>query len=456
MQTNSYLLPTNEELPRPSRKPSRNDKLALSFFSVDFIIFDFFEREIIAVIDFEFTEEHIALRNTVREFVQGEVAPYIKEWDEKAHYETSVFKKMADLGLMGVCIPEQYGGAGFDYVSLGLVCEELEACDTFLRVAMSVHVGLNSLSVYSWGTEEQKQKYLVPQARGEKLATFGLTEPNAGSDVVGMGSYARRDGDDWILNGEKMWISLGDLADNFLFFCWTDLEKQKVRDHSGLSCFIVERSMPGFSSGTIHGKMGIRAGNTGYFSLQDVRVPKENMLGREGEGFKIAMFSLENGRYTVASGATGVIRASRDAASAYANTREVQGQKIANFQLVKQKIAEMEADYQMAHLLWLKCGFLKNEGKPSARAASLAKWQATTRSEKAASMAIEVHGANGYTNDYPVERYLRNCKAAVIYEGTRDIHTLMQADWALGLKKEKPARVILPPYRPTEIKTSAG
>lgn len=406
------------------------------------------------MIDFELTEEHLALQKTVREFCAGEVAPYIKEWDEKAYFEPSVFKKMADLGLLGVCIPEQYGGAGFDYISLGLVCEELEACDTFLRVAMSVHVGLNSLSVYSWGTEEQKQKYLVPQAKGEKLATFGLTEPNAGSDVVGMRSYAKRDGDDWILNGEKMWISLGDVADHFLFFCWTDLEKQKARDHSGMSCFIVERSMAGFSSGTLHGKLGIRAGNTGYFSLQDVRVPKENMLGQEGEGFKIAMFSLENGRYTVASGATGVIRASRDASVAYANTREVQGQTIANFQLVKQKIANMEADYQMAHLLWLRCGFLKNEGLPSARAASLAKWQATVRSETAASMAIEVHGANGYTNDYPVERYLRNCKAAVIYEGTRDIHTLMQADWALGLKKEKAARVILPPYQSTEAKAA--
>jgi glutaryl-CoA dehydrogenase (non-decarboxylating) len=401
------------------------------------------------VIDLELTDEHFALQNTVREFCAGEVTPYIKEWDEKSYFEPTIFAKMADLGLLGVCIPEQYGGAGFDYVSLGLVCEELEACDTFLRVAMSVHVGLNSLSVYSWGTEEQKQKYLVPQAKGEKIATFGLTEPNAGSDVIGARSTAVLDGDEWVLNGEKMWISLADVADHFLFFCWTDLEKQKRRYHSGMSCFIVERTMPGFSSGTIHGKLGIKAGNTGYFSLQDVRVPAANMLGEEGEGFKIAMFSLENGRYTVASGATGVIRASRDASVAYANTREVQGQKIANFQLVKQKIADMEADYQMSHLLWLQAGILKNKGLPSARAASLAKWQATTRSEKAASMAIEVHGANGYTNDYPVERYLRNCKAAVIYEGTRDIHTLMQADWALGLKKEKPARVTLPAYKAT-------
>lgn len=408
------------------------------------------------MIDLELTEEQIALRNTVREFCAGEVAPYIKEWDEKAHFERSVFDKMAELGLLGVCIPEQYGGAGFDYISLGLVCEELEACDTFLRVAMSVHVGLNSMSLLTWGTEEQKQKYLVPQAKGEKLATFGLTEPNAGSDVVGMKSYAKRDGDDWILNGEKMWISLADVADHFLFFCWTDLEKMKVRDHTGISCFIIERTMPGFSSGTIHGKLGIKAGNTGYFSLQDVRVPAANMLGNEGEGFKIAMFALENGRYTVAAGATGVIMASRDASVAYANTREVQGRTIANFQLVKQKIAEMEADYQMTHLLWLRAGWLKNQGLPSARAASLAKWQATTRSEKAASMAIEVHGANGYTNDYPVERYLRNCKAAVIYEGTRDIHTLMQADWALGLKKEKAARCTLPPYAPADARGTAG
>src|SRR5213593_3511250 len=399
------------------------------------------------MIDLHLTDDHEALVQTVREFAQKEVGPYIKEWDEKQHFERAVFDKMAELNLLGVCIPEEYGGAGFDYVSLGLVCEELEACDTFLRVAMSVHVGLNSLSIYSWGTEEQKQKYLVPQAKGEKLATFGLTEPNAGSDVVGMRSFARRDGDDWILNGEKMWISLADVADHFLFFCWTDQEKQKKRDHSGLSCFIVERTMPGFSSGTIHGKLGIRAGNTGYFSLQDVRVPKTNLLGEEGEGFKIAMFALEQGRFTVASGATGVIRASRDASVAYANTRETFGTKIGNHQLVKQKIANMEADYQMCRLLWLRAGWLKNEGQASGRATSLAKWQATVRSEKAASMAIEVHGANGYSNDYPVERYLRNCKAAVIYEGTRDIHTLMQADWALGLKKEKPARRVLPAWK---------
>ena len=402
------------------------------------------------MIDLHLTDDHEALVQTVREFAQKEVGPFIKEWDEKQHFERAVFDKMAELNLLGVCIPEHYGGAGFDYISLGLVCEELEAVDTFLRVAMSVHTGLNSLTLYTWGSEDQKQRYLVPQAKGEKLSTYGLTEPGAGSDVVGARATARREGDEYVLNGEKMWISLADTADNFLFFCWTDEEKQRHRDHSGMSCFIVERGMKGFTSGTIHGKLGIRAGNTGYFSLQDVSVPKENLIGEEGEGFKIAMFALEQGRFTVAAGATGVIRASRDASIAYANERETFGTKIANHQLVKQKIAEMEADYQMCRLLWLRAGWLKNEGQASGRATSLAKWQATVRSEKAASMAIEVHGANGYTNDYPVERYLRNCKAAVIYEGTRDIHTLMQADWALGLKKEKPGRKTLPAWKSAE------
>src|ERR671917_320195 len=331
------------------------------------------------MIDFELNEDHKAIRQTVRDFARAEVAPRIKELDEQQRFDRSILDKMAELNLLGVCIPEEYGGAGFDYISLGLVCEELEAVDTFLRVVMSVHTGLNSLTLFTWGTEEQKRKYLAPQARGEKLSTYGLTEPGAGSDVVGARSTARREGKEWVLNGEKMWISLANVADNFLFFCWTDEEKRRKRDHSGMSCFIVERSMKGFTSGTIHGKMGIRAGNTGYFSLQDVRVPAANMVGEEGEGFKIAMFALEQGRYTVAAGATGIIRASRDASIAYANTRETFGTKIGNHQLVKQKIAEMEADYQMSHLLWLRAGWLKNEGQPNAKATSLAKWQATVR-----------------------------------------------------------------------------
>jgi glutaryl-CoA dehydrogenase (non-decarboxylating) len=400
------------------------------------------------MIGFDLNEDHLAIQKMVREFATKEVAPRIKELDEKQEFDPAIVKKMAELGLLGICIPQKYGGAGFDYISLGIACEELEAVDTFLRVIMSVHVGLNSLTLLSCGTEEQKQKYLLPQAKGERLATYGLTEPGAGSDVVGIKSTAQRDGNQWVLNGEKMWISLGDVADHFLFFCWTDLEKKKVRDHSGISCFIVERGMKGFSSGTIHGKLGIRAGNTGYFSLQDVRVSQENMLGKEGDGFKIAMFALEQGRYTVAAGATGIIRACRDASVAYARERKTFGVPIGQHQLVKQMIAKMEADYEMCRLLWLRAGWLKNEGRRNTKETSLAKWQATVRSERAASDAIQIHGANGYTNDYPVERYFRNCKAAVIYEGTREIHTLMQADYVLGYRKDKERDFELPPYRP--------
>ncbi|MEJ7618993.1 MAG: acyl-CoA dehydrogenase family protein [Pyrinomonadaceae bacterium] len=226
------------------------------------------------MIDFELTEDHAAIRDTVRAFAQKEVAPRIKELDEKQFFDRTILDQMAELNLLGVCIPEEYGGAGFDYVSLGLVCEELEAVDTFLRVIMSVHTGLNSLTLLTWGTEGQKLKYLVPQAKGEKIATYGLTEPGAGSDVVGARSTARREGDEYVLNGEKMWISLGDVADHFLFFCWTDEEKRRRRDHTGMSCFIVERGMKGFSSGTIHGKLGIRAGNTAILAPGRERFPR--------------------------------------------------------------------------------------------------------------------------------------------------------------------------------------
>ena len=269
---------------------------------------------------------------------------------------------MKKLGLLGISVPEEYGGAGMDYLCLGLASEELEYVDTHLRVIMSVHAGLNCLSLLTWGTEEQKKKYLVPQAQGDKLATYGLTEPAAGSDVRGMQSSAVKKGDRWILNGEKMWISLADVADNFVVFVWTDLEKKKKKDPSGISCFIIERGFKGFSSGTLKEKWGILAGNTGYFTMDDMEVPADNMLGREGEGFKIAMFALDQGRFTVAAGATGLVRACRDASAKYALERQTFGQAIAEHQLVKQMIARMESDYQVSRLLWQRSGWLKNIG----------------------------------------------------------------------------------------------
>jgi glutaryl-CoA dehydrogenase (non-decarboxylating) len=249
-----------------------------------------------------------------------------------------------------------------------------------------------------------------------------------------------------------MWISLADVADNFLVIAWTDQEKKKQRDTSGLSAFIVERSFKGFSSGPMKEKWGILAGNTGWFKMDDVEVPAENVLGRLGEGFKIAMFALDQGRFTVAAGATGLIRACRDASVKYAKERHAFGVEIGQHQLVKEMIAQMESDYQAARLLWLRSGWLKNEGKRNTRETGLAKWFATVASERAAGDAVQIHGANGYSDEYPVGRFYRNCKGAVIYEGTREIHKIMQADYLLGYRADRPTRCELPPYKPELLK----
>jgi len=395
--------------------------------------------------EFALAEHQQMAAQMVREFA-ATVAPRIKELDRAQQFDRAVLAAMARLGILGLCLPERYGGAGMDYISLGLACEELEYVDTSLRVIMSVHVGLNSLTLLSWGTEEQRQRYLVPQARGEKIATYGLTEPAAGSDAVGIRATAVRDGRHYVLSGEKLWISLADVADHFLVFAWTDLQKQKARDHSGLSAFIVTREMAGVRTGTIHGKLGIRAGNTGSIVLDEVRVPADHLLGREGEGFRIAMFALDQGRYTVAAGATGLIRACLDASVKYARERTTFGRPIGEHQLVKEMIARMVRDYEVSRLLYLRAGWMKNQGLRNSRETSLAKWYATVASERAASDAVEVHGAYGYSDDYPVERYYRNSKGAVIYEGTREIHTLMQADYALGYRQDRPTRVTLPKW----------
>jgi glutaryl-CoA dehydrogenase (non-decarboxylating) len=396
--------------------------------------------------DLDLDQEHLATERTVREWAGRTVAPRIRELDRAHRFEPSFLKEMAGLELLGICIPEQWGGAGMDYISLGLASEELEYVDTHLRVILSVHVALNSMTLWCWGNDDQRRRYLVPQARGERIASFGLTEPGAGSDAVGIETTAERRGDRYVLSGEKTWISLADVADNFLVIAWTDLAKKRARDHSGLSAFVVERGFPGFSSYTLREKWGILAGNTGGFHLADVEVPAENLLGQEGEGFKIAMFALENGRFTVAAGATGLIRACRDASVRYARTRRTFGREIGEHQLVKAMIAEMVSDYDCARLLWLRAGWLKNVGRRNTRETSLAKWFATERSERAASNAVQIHGAYGYSDEYPVGRFYRNSKAGVIYEGTREIHKLMQADYALGLRTDRPRRVDLPPF----------
>jgi glutaryl-CoA dehydrogenase (non-decarboxylating) len=399
------------------------------------------------MLNFELTEEQRLLEQTVRDWAGREIAPRIHELDRTHTFDRGIFPQMAELGLLGISVPVEYGGAGMDYICLGLASEELEYVDTSLRVIMSVHAGLNCLTLLTWGSEDQKQRYLVPQAQGRKIATYGLTEPDAGSDVRGIQTVAIRKGDRYFLTGEKMWISLADVADNYLTFAWTDLEKKRQRDPAGISAFIVERGFPGFSSATLKEKWGILAGNTGSFKMEEVEVPAENLVGREGEGFKIAMFALDQGRYTVAAGATGLIRACRDASLKYAQERKAFGAEIGSYQLVKEMIAQMESDYQAARLLWLRSGWLKNVGRRNTRETGLAKWFATVGSERAASDAVQIHGANGYSDEYPVGRFFRNCKGAVIYEGTREIHKLMQADYLLGYRTDRPTRCELPAIR---------
>lgn len=393
--------------------------------------------------DFQFSDEQLMLRQSVRHFVDREIIPNIAEWDAKGGFDQAIWKQLAQLGLLGICIPEKYGGSGMDYNSLAIACEELERGDTAFRTAVSVHTGLNSMTLLQWGNEAQKEKYLKPQAKGDKIGAFGLTEPGAGSDVVSMSSNAVLEGDYYKLNGQKTWISLCDVADHFIVFAYTDRSKS----HKGISAFIVERTMVGFSSKAIKGKYGIRSGNTGELFFEDVLIPKENLLGEEGEGFKIAMSALDNGRFTVAAGAVGLIEACLEASVKYCQQRETFGKKIGDHQLVKQMIAKMEAGYQMSRLLVYRVGDMKNRGERNTRETSLAKWQACDFANQAADDAVQIHGAYGYSDEYPVARFLRNSKAPVIYEGTREIHTLMQADYVLGNRVDRKLSHILPTWK---------
>jgi glutaryl-CoA dehydrogenase (non-decarboxylating) len=398
------------------------------------------------MVDLELTSDQQLLVETVRDYMAKEFASTIQENDINHYYDPSIFAKLSEIGLTGICFPERYGGSGMDYISLGLASEELEYVDHAFRTILSVHIGLCGCGIYIWGTEEQKQRLLRPLASGERFGAFGLTEPNAGSDVAGMKATARKDGDYYVLNGEKTWVSYADYADTFLIFAKTDPEAK----HRGISAFVVNRDEagPGLTTAPIKHKAGIHAGDTGSIFMHDVRVPAENRIGEEGEGFTIAMSSLENGRYTVGAGACGTIRASLDYSVKYARERHAFGKEIGEFQLVQQMIAKMYANYEAGRLLYLKAGWLKNRGEPSNRAVSLAKWFACDAAFEAASDAVQVHGAYGYSDEYPVFRYLRNAKAPVIYEGTREIHTMMQGEYALGYRTDKKPRCTLPAYQP--------
>lgn len=394
--------------------------------------------------DFELNEEHQMIEQMVYDFARKEILPIIKQHDRNHTYPRELLPKLAEQGFMGVCLPVRYGGAGMDYISLGIVSEGLEWADSSVRETIAVHLGLHAMPIFQWGTEEQKRLFLPPLASGQKIACFGLTEPGAGSDVAGMSSRARKEGDGYILNGEKMWITLADVADQMLVFAKTD----PAKGVNGITAFILERGWPGLTTGTIEGKMGVHASNTGWINMADVPVPASHRLGEEGEGFKIAMSCLDNARYTVAAGAVGLMKACLQESVKYAHERKTFGQPIAEYQLVQQMIAFMQQRIDAGELLVRKVGWLKNRGIRNTRETSMAKWFCTEAAFATANDAVQIHGAYGYSDEYNVERHLRNSKSAVIYEGTSQIHQLMQAGYVLGFRQDKPLRCELPAYTP--------
>jgi glutaryl-CoA dehydrogenase (non-decarboxylating) len=381
--------------------------------------------------DFELSDEQRLLQDTVRRFVDERILPNAVENDIEHRLDLGAIEGMAELGILGVVVPEEYGGAGLDFVSEALACEEIERGEAAFRTLVSVHVGLNSLSLLKYGTEEQKQRWLVPQARGEKIACFGLTEPAAGSDVAAMKTTARREGDVYVLNGSKNWISYANVADNALVFAKTDPSAK----HKGISAFMLERGTNGFSTADTEHKLGIWAGSTGELFFENVAVPVENLIGEEGQGFEIAMYGLDQGRFTVAAGACGVIRACLEKSVEYARERETFGQQIGKYQFVQDMIAEMVLGYETSKLLVMQAAWMKDQGLRNTRETSLAKWHATECAFRAAHLAIQVHGAYGYSAEYGIERYFRNARAPIIYEGTTQIHKLMQAEHALGYRR---------------------
>ncbi len=392
--------------------------------------------------DFALTSEHDLIREMAYKFGQQEIVPGIQERDREARSDRKTLDKMGEAGILGVGIPQEYGGSGTDYISLGLVCEELERADTSARVVMSVHSGLHSLTLLQWGTEEQKQRWLPGLASGTKIGAFGLTEPNAGSDATNIRANVRKDGESYILNGEKTWISLADYADQFLVIA----KLLKDGEAPKFCAFIVDRDLPGFHSKPLKGKLGVRAGNTGQIFFDDVRLEANRLIGQEGDGFKIAMSALDHGRYTVASGAVGIITACLDACNTYVKQRKVQGEEIGRKQLVQQMIANMVAGRDIGRLLYYQVGWMKNAGLRHTREVSMAKWQNCANAFKAANDAVEIHGAYGYCDEFPVERYFRNSRGAMIYEGTHEIHTIVQAEYELGYRADKPLSHVLPPF----------
>jgi len=373
--------------------------------------------------DFKLTEEQRMIRNTVREFAQAEVAPRAREVDETGRFPRENFARMAELGLMGLPIPEKYGGAGADTISYALAVEEISAACGSTGLTYAAHVSLVCNPLYYFGSEAQKQKYLVPLAQGEHFGAFGLTEPQSGSDAAGLRTTAVRDGDQWVINGQKMWITSGSIADTLIIAAVTD----PSRGAHGISNLIVEKGTPGFTPGKDEPKMGLKGSVTSQLFFENCRVPAENMLGDPTEGFIQFMKTLDGGRISIGAMALGLGRAALEAAIAYAKERHAFGQAIAKFQAIQWMIADSATELEAARLLLYQAAALKDAGKRYTKEVAMAKLFASEAAERACFRAIQIHGGYGYSREYPVERYYRDNRLTEIGEGTSEIQRLVIA-----------------------------
>ncbi|RJP18134.1 MAG: acyl-CoA dehydrogenase [Candidatus Abyssobacteria bacterium SURF_5] len=377
----------------------------------------------------ELTDEQRAARQTAREFAEKEIVPVARENDEQQKFPADIVQKMAELGFLGAAIPEEYGGAGMDFISYALITEEIGRACSSVRTVLSVTSSLCALTILKWGTEEQKKKYLPKTCAGEIIACFGLTEPDAGSDAANISTSAKEDGNSWILNGNKMWISNGGVSKLAIIFAQTD----KSLKHKGMAAFLVDTDIKGFSSRQIHGKLGLKSADTSSLTLEDVKVSNDALLGKVGDGFKIAMSALDNGRYSVAAGCVGICQACIDASVKYSQERMAFGRPIAGFQLVQELIADMVVDTEAARLLVFQAGHLKNKGVRNTRETALAKLYASEAALRCSNRAIQVFGGYGYSNEYPVERYMRDARVASLYEGTSQILKLLIGRYATDI-----------------------
>jgi alkylation response protein AidB-like acyl-CoA dehydrogenase len=382
-------------------------------------------------VDFTFTEEQKHLRKSVREFAEGEIRPHVMEWDEASHFPLELLPKLAEMGLLGVIFPEQYGGAGLGYVEYATVIEELSRVDGSVGLFVAAHNSLCSNHIYKFGTEEQKRKYLVPLAQGKKLGAWSLTEPDAGSDAGGTRSTAVCNGGNWILNGSKTFTTNGHYADTCVAMAVTD----KAKGSHGISAFILEKGMPGFRPGKKENKLGMRASDTSEVIFTDCKVPAENLLGPEGEGFTGSLKILDGGRISIAALGLGMAQGALDAAVCYAKQRKQFGQPISEFQAIQFKLADMATEVEAARLLVYQAAWLADQKDVRfTRESSMAKLFASEVAVRVANECVQIHGGYGFIKDYPAEKYYRDVKLCTIGEGTSEIQKLVIARQLLGKK----------------------